>query len=183
MKKLCLLVLCLALLTGCGSGRETERRQQLAEELSARRDLRFTADLRAEYPDKTVSFRLSYAEDDGGCEIRVLEPEEIGGVSVHLGTDGAQLRFEELRLDTGPLDRYGLSPLSALPALTRALREGHLESAWTEGELTVWELVADDHLTVQVWLDDELRPQRAELISEGRVSVFLELSDWNAVSS
>ena len=73
--------------------------------------------------------------------------------------------------------------LSALPALTLALREGHLESAWTEGELTVWELVADDHLTVQVWLDDELRPQRAELISEGRVSVFLELSDWNAVSS
>jgi hypothetical protein len=183
MKKLCLLVLCLALLTGCGSGRETERRQQLAEALSDRRDLGFTADVRAEYPDKTVSYRLSYEEDDGGCTVRVLEPEEIGGVSVHLGPDGAQLRFEELRLDTGPLDRYGLSPLSALPALTRALREGHLESAWTEGELSVWELIAGDHLTVQVWLDAELVPQRAELISDGRVSVFLELSDWNAVSS
>ena len=184
MKKLCLLVLCLALLlTGCGSGREAERQQQLAEELRARRDLRFTADVRAEYPDKTVSYRLSYVEDDDGCMIRVLEPEEIGGVSVHLGPDGAQLRFEEISLDTGPLDRYGLSPLSALPALTRALREGHLESAWTEGELSVWELIAGDHLTVQVWLDAELVPQRAELISDGRVSVFLELSDWNAVSS
>ena len=178
MKKLCLLILCLALLTGCGSGREAERRQQLAEELSARRDLSFTADVRAEYPDKTISYRLSYEEDDEGCTIRVLEPEEIGGVSVHLGPDGAQLRFEEVSLDTGPLDRYGLSPLSALPALTRALREGHLESAWTEGDLTVWELIAGDHLTVQVWLDEALVPQRAELISDGRVSVFLDLSDW-----
>ena len=178
MKKLCLLVLCLALLTGCGSSREAERRQQFAEELSARRDLSFTADVRAEYPDKTVSYRLSYVEDDEGCMIRVLEPETIGGVSVHLGPDGAQLRFEEVSLDTGPLDRYGLSPLSALPALTRALREGHLESAWAEGDLTVWELIAGDHLTVQVWLDEALTPQRAELISDGRVSVFLEISDW-----
>ncbi len=181
MKKLCLLILCLALLlSGCGGGRAKEQRQALAEELNARRDLRFTAALRAEYPDKTVRFRLAYAEDEDGCTIRVLEPEEIGGVSLHLGPDGAQLRYEQIRLDTGPLDRYGLSPVSALPALTRALREGHLESAWTEGELSVWELAADDALRVQVWLDGELRPQRAELISEGRVSVFLELSDWNA---
>ena len=181
MKRLCLCLLCLALLlSGCGRDREAERREEYAEELGAQRNLRFTADVRAEYPDKTVSYRLSYAEDDEGCTIGVLEPEEIGGVSVHLGADGAQMRFEEISLDTGPLDRYGLSPLSALPALTRALREGHLESHWTEGELTVWELVADDHLTVQVWLNEALVPQHAELISEGRVNVFLELSDWSA---
>ena len=180
MKRLCLCLLCLALLlSGCGHDRETERREQYAEELSAQRDLQFTAKVRAEYPDKTVSYRLSYDEDSEGCTIRVLEPEEIGGVSVHLGADGAQMRFEEISLDTGPLDRYGLSPLSALPELTRALREGHLESHWSEGDLSVWELVADDHLTVQVWLNEELVPQHAELISEGRVSVFLEISDWN----
>ena len=41
-------------------------------------------------------------------------------------------------------------------------------------------LSADDHLTVQVWLNEALVPQHAELISEGRVNVFLELSDWSA---
>lgn len=181
MKKLCLCLLCLALLLGgCGRNRAAEQRESFAEALNARRDLRFTADLRAEYPDRTVSFRLACEEDGEGCTVRVLEPEEIGGVSVHLGPDGAQLRFEEIRLDAGPLDRYGLSPLSALPALTRALRTGHLESVWKEGDLTVWELIPDDALRVQVWLDDALVPQRAELISEGRVSVFLEISDWPA---
>lgn len=180
MKKLCLFILCLALLlSGCGGGRDAAERQQLADELNARRDLRFTAALRAEYPDKTVRFRLAYEEDEGGCTVRVLEPEEIAGVSVHLGTDGAQLRFEELRLDAGPLDRYGLSPVSALPALTQALREGHLESAWTEGDQSVWELIANDALTVQVWLDGDLRPRRAELISDGRVAVFLDIEDWS----
>lgn len=179
MKRLCLLLLCLALLlTGCG-GRGKERREGFAEELRARRDLRFTAALRAEYPDRTVSCRLSYEEDAEGCTVRVLEPEEIRGVGVRLGPDGAQLRFEEISLDAGPLDRYGLSPVSALPALTQALREGHLERSWTEGGLQVWELAANDELTVRVWLDETLVPQRAELISEGRVSVCCELEDWS----
>ncbi len=174
------MILLLSLLVaGCGGRREAERYESFAGELSARHDLRFTADLRAEYPDKTVSFRLAYAEDGEGCEICVLEPEEISGVRLHLGPDGTQLRLEELSLDTGPLDRWGLSPVSALPALTKALREGHLESHWTEDSLTVWELAADDRLSVQVWLDEELRPQHAELISDGRVNVFCDIEDWN----
>ncbi len=182
MKKLCLLclsVLCLALLlSGCGSGREAQRREDFAASLAAAQSLRFTASVRAEYPEKTVSFRLACEEDAEGFTLRVLEPAEIAGVGVLLGADGAQLRYGELSIDTGPLDRWGLSPVSALPALGKALREGHLESAWAEGELSVWELAADDTLTVQVWLDEALVPQRAELVSDGRVAVFVEIDDW-----
>lgn len=180
MKKLCLLwLLCLAvLLGGCGIDRAAERREGVAGELNARRDLRFTAALRAEYPDKTVRFRLSYAENDEGCSVKVLEPEEIAGICLALKPDGSQLRLEDLSLDTGPLDRYGLSPVSALPTLAEALRSGHLESHWHEGELEVWELSVSDSLRVQVWLDANLVPQRAELISDGRVAVFCEIGDW-----
>lgn len=179
MKRLCLCLLCLALLlSGCGGSREAERREQWAGELSARPELSFEAAIRAEYADRTVEYRLAFEEDEEGCTLRVLEPEEIAGVGVRLQPDGAQLRFDGISLDAGPLDRYGLSPVSALPALTRALREGHLESAWQDGSETVWELSSDGELRVQVWLDDELRPLRAELISEGRVAVFVEIEDW-----
>lgn len=179
MKKLCLCLLCLALLlSGCGGGREAERRDQWAGELRARPELAFEAAIRAEYADNTVEYRLAYEEDGEGCTLRVLEPEEIAGAGVRLQPDGAQLRFDGISLDAGPLDRYGLSPVSALPALTRALREGHLESAWQEGDETVWELSSDGELKVQVWLDEELTPLRAELISEGRVAVFVEIEDW-----
>ena len=180
MKRLCLCLLGLALLlAGCGGGREAAERETFAEALNARRDLRFTAAVRAEYPGKTVRYRLSYEEDEAGCTLRVLEPEEIAGVALRLDAAGAQLRFEGVSLDPGPLDRYGLSPASALPALVGALRGGQLESAWTEGEETVWELAADDELTVEVWLDGELTPRRAELISEGRVAVYVEIADWS----
>lgn len=179
MKRLCLCLLALALLLGgCGRSGEAERRERLAEELKAGRELRFTAALRAEYPDRTVSFRLAYEEDAEGCTLRVLEPEEISGLSLRLGPDGARLRFEELSLDAGPLDRYGLSPVSALPALAQALREGHLESAWREEGLTVWELASDGELRVRVRLDEALTPRSAELISEGRAAVYLEIEDW-----
>lgn len=180
MKRWGICLLCLALLlAGCGQSREAERQAQFAEDLSTRRDLAFTARVRAEYADKTVAFRLRYSEQPEGCTLELLEPEELAGISLHLDEGGAQLRLEEIRLDTGPLDRYGLSPVSALPALTEALRQGHLESSRTEGELTVWELTADDELTVQVWLDEALTPLRAELISDGRVNVIVELEDGN----
>lgn len=181
MKRLSLCLLCLLLLlTGCGSSRAAEQRKEFAERLSAAQSLRFTAGIRAEYPDKTVQYRLSCEEDGESCTLRVLEPEEIAGITLRLAPDGAQLCLDDLCLDTGPLDRYGLSPVSALPALTEALRNGHLESRWTEGELLVWELVPSDELIVRVWLDGDLTPQRAELISDGRVSVYCEIEDWAA---
>ena len=130
---LCLCALAAALLLGgCGANRAAGQQAALAQALCARRDLCFEAQLRAEYPDKTVRFRLDYRENEGGCCLTVLEPEEIGGISLQLSSDGTQLRFEGVTLDTGPLDRYGLSPVSALPALTQALRSGHLERAWTD---------------------------------------------------
>ena len=108
----------------------------------------------------------------------VLEPAEIRGVTVHLDGAGSSLGYDSVVLDTGALDRYGLSPASALAKLVSALRTGHLESAWEEDGLTVWDLVPDDTLTVRVWLNEELIPVRAELISEGRTSVYCEFRDW-----
>ena len=178
MKKLCICLLCLALLLcGCG-GRENAERDRFAEVLSARHDLCFTADLRAEYADRSAAYTLRYEEDPEGCTLRVLEPEEIRDMSLRLDENGAQLRYDGISLDAGAPDRFGLSPVSALPALTKALREGFLDSSWTEEGQTVWELQADDGLRVRVWLDEGLIPRHAELISDGRVSVVCEIEDW-----
>ncbi|MCR5664215.1 MAG: hypothetical protein K6G17_04950 [Oscillospiraceae bacterium] len=180
MKRLCCLLICLSLLLcACGSDPSAERWAAFAGELSARRDLRFTARLCAEYPDEALDYTLSYEETAEGCTLRLLEPEALRGLRVSLRPDGTRLSLDELSLDAAPLDAFGLSPASALPALTAALRGGHLESHWTEDGLTVVELTADDALSVQVWLDGDFIPQRAELRSDGRVAVRCELSDWS----
>lgn len=172
------LVLLALLLSGCGQSREAQRQQDFAQALSRRNDLSFTASLRAEYPDRSLAYVLRYTEEDGGCSLRLLEPEEIAGLTVRLGADGAQLRLDGVSLDAPPLDSRGLSPVNALPRLMSLLRTGHMESHWTEGGQTVWTLSDGEGLRLQVWLDEALIPTRAELISEGRLAVFCTISDW-----
>ena len=82
-------------------------------------------------------------------------------------------------LDTGSLDSFGLSPMSSLPVLLHAMRVGHAESFREEDGQTVVQLAPDDNLLCTVWFEkDPLRPVRAELITDGRVTVVVEISDW-----
>ena len=179
MKRLAwaLLALCL-LLSGCGRSAAEERYEPFSQALRERHDLCLSAEIRAEYPDRSVQFLLRYEDDPPGCRVTAEEPAEIRGVTAHLNGAQSALGYDSVTLDTGPLDRFGLSPVTALPRLVEALREGHLDSAWEEDGMTVWSLVPDDGLTVQIWLDDGMIPRRAELISQGRVAVFCEIREW-----
>jgi len=181
MKRLCpVILLCCLLLTGCGGENVKESYQKFADGLNARTDLSFTAEIRAEYEDRSAEFTLLYTEDAQGCTVEVLSPGLIKGIKARLENGSRSLAYGSVILDAGNLDAYGLSPMSAMPALAAALREGHLDSYWTEDGKTVLQLIADDTLTATVWLESEsMTPMRAELISDGQVRVFCTISDWN----
>lgn len=182
MKRLCLpllLVFCL-LLSGCGAGASKKQYEQFSQELSSQNSLSFTAQLRAEYEEKTVDFTLCYEADENGQTVTVLAPELIAGVKAHITAGNTALEYDGVRLDTGALDRYGLTPMSALPVLVDAMTNGHLDSRWQEEGKSVFQLIANDHLSATVWFEAEsMTPVRAELVSDGRVTVCCELSDWN----
>ena len=181
MRKFCLsLTLCLCLLmSGCG-GREFARaRDDLAQRLDGAACLSFTANIRAEYEHKTARFTLSYYEDAEGGKVTVLAPQLIAGVSARIEPGSTSLEYDGVCLGTGELDDFGLSPMSALPMLVQALREGGMNTGWSEGGFTVLELQSCDELVCTVWFDGEaMTPQQAELASDGRVKVFVEISDW-----
>ena len=180
MKRLCaVILLCCLLLTGCGGDHVKESYQKLADGLNARTDLSFIAEVRAEYEDKSAEFTLQYTEDSRGRTVEVLSPGLIKGIRARLQEGRDSLEYGGVMLETGELDRFGLSPMSSMPALVKALREGHLDSYWTEDGTTVLQLIADDSLTVTVWLDESMTPLRAELISGGQVRVFCTVSSWN----
>ncbi len=181
MKKLCLpllLIICL-LLSGCGGREFSDAQEQLSQRLGAVEALSFTANVRAEYENKTARFTLSYSEDSQGGSVTVLAPQLIAGVTARVKPDGTSLEYEGISLGTGELDDYGLSPMSALPMLLQALKTGALDSGWTEGDYTVMQIDSTDTLSCTVWLQpDSLTPCQAELITDGRVKVFIEISDW-----
>ena len=174
-----LLALCL-LLTGCGSRALENRFAAFSQALAEQEELQFTADVRAEYEDKSFSFTLAYQKDAEEQTIQVLQPERIAGIQAHLSPGSSTLEYQGLILDTGPLDPYGLSPMNALPALVEALCTGHLESAWEENGSPVFRLILDDHLSASVWFEAErMVPTHAELQSDDTVHVFCDISDWS----
>lgn len=179
MKRFCLLLipaLCL-LLTGCGSGSAQKDFEAFSNELAARSELEFTAELTAIYTDKNVPFTLAYEKEEGGCVVTVLEPKMVQGIRARISDGGTAVEYEGIMLDTGRLDDYGLSPMTALPILVEAMCSAHADSFWEEGGLNAVKLLPSDTLSAVVWFDGGV-PVRAELISEGRVTVNCEIKDW-----
>ena len=108
-----------------------------------------------------------------------MAPELIRGIRAHARAGETTLEFDGVMLDTGPLNDYGLSPMSALPLLVEAMKSGYIDSVREENGEYAALIIPDDHLNVQLHLDKyTMRPVYAELISDGKVSVFINIRDW-----
>ena len=181
MKRKCLVVLLIFsfLLCGCGSKKEEKQLNDFSAALSSRSDLSFVGKLRCEYNDRTVSFTLQYKQQEKGCTVTVLQPEEIEGISVELDENGSVLKYDELFVDTGDLDELGLSPLSALPLLAESLRGAYMDAVRQEGDELVYTLIPADDISMDVWFSaEDMVPTHAEIMSQGRVRVFCDLESW-----
>ena len=178
-KTLVLLSLLFAfLLSGCGNA-ALQRYESFAEDLRERDALSFTAELTASYSDRTAQFSLRYALEDGVQRVTVLAPERISGISARVEQGKTALEYDGLILDTGDLNEFGLSPMSALPLLVEALRQGHGAAFWTEAGMDAVELLIDDHSRARVWFGEEGLPCRAELLTDGTVTVQCEIKNWS----
>lgn len=176
---LSLLILACLLLSACAERGAQNRFAAFSEELKGRESLAFTAELRAEYPDRSHEFTLRYEKTPEEERVTVLAPALIEGVSATVSGESAALVYDGIILDAPPLDPWGLTPMNALPKLAAALAGGSLDSHWEEDGREVYKLMVDDHLSVTVWFDAGMTPKRAELMSDGNVSVFCEITEWS----
>jgi len=181
MKRLCLPLLCVLcfVLSGCGQNAAKAHFTDFTEQIKEKDTLSFTSDIRCEYEDKTVSFTLAYASDREGSSVTVIAPELVRGIRAHTKAGDTALEYEGIILDTGPLDDFGLSPMSALPMLVESIKNGYIDSVWEEkGEYAAL-IVPSDHMNVQLHLDKyTMCPVYAELVSDGRVAAFIHIRDW-----
>ena len=173
-----LLLVCCLFLTACGNPTQ-DRFLAFSQELAQRDTLTYTAELTASYPDRSVDFTLRYSLENGVQRVTVLSPGEISGITARVEGGGTALEYDGLILDTGDLDDFGLSPMSALPLLFDALCHGHADSFWTEGDEQAVMLLYDDHTNVQVWFSGDMIPLRAELICDGTVTVACTINNWS----
>ena len=178
MRKLLLpLMISLVILCGCADTGE-ESFMRFMQQVHSADELSFDAQVRAEYSDKTAEFKLGYTQDESGAVVEIIEPELVAGIKARVSDSQLQLEYDGAILDIGTISDSELSPMTALPLLVKAMREGHLDIVWTEDDMLAARLVPSDDFTVTLWLSPELTPLNAEVTYKEKSVIFIEIIDW-----
>ena len=182
MKKVLPLILAAVLLAGCSqTPKEVERALALRTRLLQASSCTFDAEITADYGEILHVFRMNCTADaQGGVSFRVAAPESIAGITGTLSKQGGALTFDDTALYFDLLADQLLSPVSAPWVLMKALRGGYISSAGVENgslRISVDDSYEEDALNLEVWLDSEDIPQRADICYAGKRILSLKLEN------
>ena len=95
VKKLLLPLLILSMMTGC-KNRDNSLEQGLAlREKMLQKGCSFSAEITADYGDRTYSFQMSCSADvEGNLSFTVQKPDSISGIAGTISAAGGKLTFE-----------------------------------------------------------------------------------------
>ena len=184
MKRLMAVVLLVLLLTGCsGDGEELDRAMALRSKLLASSGCSFDAAITADYGNKTYSFCTAcQADAQGNVTFSVTAPESIAGISGKISDDGGKLTFDETALGFELLADGQVTPVSAPWLLVKTLRSGYVTSCGMDGEqvrVSIDDSYEEDALHVDIWLDQQNIPLRAEILFRDRRILSLEIENFD----
>lgn len=175
-------VLALILLSGCTSHDEAlDRAMALRAELLTS-SVSFDAEITADYGDEVHTFTV-YCEADaqGNLGFRVTAPESIAQITGRIEAGEGKLTYADTVLAFPLLAEEQLSPVSAPWIFYSTLRGGYLTSAGMEDDLlrvTIDDSFEEDALTVDIWLDENDCPVRAEMLYDGKRIVTLAIRNF-----
>ena len=183
MKKVLPLLLAVVCLTGCARvPKEMERAMALRSRLLQASSCTFDAEITADYGEVIQTFAMNCAADpQGGVSFRVTGPKSIAGITGKITGQGGALTFDDVALQFDLMADDQVTPVSAPWILLKTLRSGYLTAAGTEGDqlhLTIDDSYEDDALTLDIWLDGEDVPIRAEILYDGRRILSLTIVNF-----
>lgn len=182
MKRILAVLLVLVLLPGCADqGSELDRAMALRTKLLSQA-VTFDAFITADYGDTIHTFTLSCRSDtQGNVSFVVTEPLSIRDVSGSINGGTGKLTFDDKAVAFDLLADGQLSPISAPWVMMKALRSGYLTSCGKEGQylrLTVDDSYADSAMHLDVWLEKDDLPVRAEILWQGRKILSVAVSNF-----
>jgi len=185
MKKLTALALMISLmlLQGCSSQNLWETKlEEKRLELSEAETVTFTADAVANLGTKEFSCKMDCLADDSGVTVQVIEPEIIAGVTAHISND-CTISYEGVQLYVGDLTASGITPVTAISTVVRAILGGFTQEIWKEQygetELVVMLFYEDEDTDVKIWFQAEnLAPVHAEIICGSAVVFSCDVTDY-----
>ncbi len=136
-KVLCCVLMMTLLLTACGgvgAGSEAEELAlQLRGEYLSMTDCAGEAVVTADYGQRVYRYEMHFTSDEKETVLTLTAPETVEGITARLPVGKESLlEYDGAVLETGPLNENGLTPVSAIPAILTALREGYLDTCTLE---------------------------------------------------
>jgi len=170
-------------LTGCSVTNDPlDRAMAFRDSLLSANGCSYTAEITADYGEELYTFSMDCQGSTGGdVAFAVTTPEVISGITGTVSDSGGALTFEDTALHFDLLTDDQLSPVSAPWVFLRTLRSGCISSACMEEDLlhiTADDSFEDDALTLDIWLDGENRPRRADVLYDGKRILSLKVENF-----
>jgi len=131
-KLLCaLMILCVTALCGCSNGenRGREAFEEFREEYVAGDFEQLSADITSVSGGSAFDCRVKFLKSGEEESVTVILPEEISGITARVDEKGTTVEYEGVILDAGGSEESGLTPVSAMFAISRAWQEGVFQEA------------------------------------------------------
>jgi len=145
----------------------------------------FAVDITADYGQAVYEFSMTCEADArGDVRFAVTAPETIAGITGTVGGDGGKLTFDHTALQFDLMADEQVTPVSAPWILLKTLRGGYLTSAGMEDgclRLSIDDSYEDEALHLDIWLNGQDVPLRADIVYDGRRIVSLDVRDFTIV--
>ncbi|MFR4560909.1 MAG: hypothetical protein ACLT5P_06610 [Flavonifractor plautii] len=178
---MCVLMMILGLsLSACGGAEGGNRAEQLALDIRGEYlemgGCTASLELTADYGQRvyTYGIGLNYARE-GETTLTITAPENIAGVTARILEGETALEYDGMRVETGPLDDSGMSPVDAVPVLMDYVQEGFIAECGMEaqGESEVLRVVCREPESaageggVLLWFDPSTPPFCGGAVQDG----------------
>ena len=142
----------------------------------------FDAVITADYGDELHTFAMNCTgSGSGDLSFTVTAPETIAGITGKFEGKKGMLTFDGFALEFPRLTDDQITPVSGPWILLRTLVGGYLTSCGPDGDnlrVTINDSYEDDALTLDVWLNAENAPIRAEILYDGRRIVTMDIENF-----
>ncbi len=186
MKKAAILLMVALTFTGCSrEHREMEEALHFRSALLQAQGCSFQTEITADYGEVLYEFSMDCRADrHGTVSFSVTGPETIAGITGTVSETKGELTFDDTALQFELMAEGTLSPVSAPWLLIRTLRSGCITSVCEEEDLlrlTIDDSFEEDALQLDIWVAQDDRPIRAEVLYDGRRILSLDIRNFEIV--
>lgn len=182
MKRLLAAIGLLFFLVGCGNSDGMDSVLEFRRQLLSGEGCGFTAEITADYGESLYTFSMDCTGDkEGNVAFTVTKPESIAGITGTLSHDGGKLTFDGEALAFPMLAEGQLTPISGTYIFLKTLRGGYLKAAGEDGDnirISLDDSYEADALHLDIWMNKQMQPVRAEILWQGRRSLSLSVSNF-----